>query len=435
AIDLGEGAKENPEAVVTLILNGVDITCEVAPAVIFYNVYECNMADAENATYQVDTTDAGANVVIADNSVNQVNGSYVARIYESYTLNEDGTAVADSKKLHKYDGAFYSKRSMNVNGETEGNGILNIQAVNEGLDSEMHLTINGGKINIISGNDGINTNEDGVSVTTVNGGELTILVDGSTGEGDGIDSNGWLVINGGVVNASACSRSGDAGIDSDMGIYLNGGKVIAAGNMLDRIAGGEQSYTVFTFAQNQNGGTTYVMKGTDGKVVAEWAPANDFQYLLVAEDKLVAGTYTFWKGDAQLVASADGQGFGGMGFGGGMFPGGMELPEGMERPGGMELPEGMERPEGMELPEGMERPGNMELPEGMQRPEGMERPEDMQRPEGAGKQEGFGGRGNKGQNGRGETMWGNQNSGELREEFVLAEGANYFSKVQEKSTN
>ncbi len=41
AVDLGEKSKENPDAKVTLILNGVDITCKVAPAVIFYNVYYC----------------------------------------------------------------------------------------------------------------------------------------------------------------------------------------------------------------------------------------------------------------------------------------------------------------------------------------------------------------------------------------------------------
>ena len=39
AVDLGEDAEEDPEAVVTLIMNGVDITCTVAPAVIFYSVY------------------------------------------------------------------------------------------------------------------------------------------------------------------------------------------------------------------------------------------------------------------------------------------------------------------------------------------------------------------------------------------------------------
>ena len=148
AVDLGEDAEKNPEAVVTLILNGVDITCTVAPAVIFYNVYECGVADEENATKDVDTSAAGANIIVADGSENNIIGSYVAEIYKSYELNEDGTEVVDSKKLHKYDAAFYSKKTMNINGGDIGDGILNIKAENEGLDSELHLTINGGNINI-----------------------------------------------------------------------------------------------------------------------------------------------------------------------------------------------------------------------------------------------------------------------------------------------
>ena len=193
----------------------------------------------ETARADVDTSAAGANVIIADGTINTVSGSYVERIYkpDSVVLSDDKTEVEDAEKLHKYDGAFYSKRSMNIFGGKENTGILNIKAHNEGLDSEMHLTINGGDIRIESGNDGINTNEDGISVTTVNGGMLTIHVTGETGEGDGIDSNGWLVINGGTVVAAACSNSADAGIDSDMGIHINGGTVIATGHMLDRIEG------------------------------------------------------------------------------------------------------------------------------------------------------------------------------------------------------
>lgn len=153
AVDLGEDAEENPEATVTLILNGVDIACTVAPAVIFYNVYECGVADDETATKDVDTSTAGANVIIADGTENNINGSYVAKIYKSYELNEDGTEVVDSKKLHKYDAAFYSKKTMNIDGGEKGDGFLNIKAENEGIDSELHLTINGGNINITSGND------------------------------------------------------------------------------------------------------------------------------------------------------------------------------------------------------------------------------------------------------------------------------------------
>ena len=303
AVDLGEEAETNPEAVVTLILNGVDITCEVAPAIIFYNVYECCSSDEETATKDVDTSKAGANVIISDNTENNINGSYVAKIYESYELSEDGKEVVDSKKLHKYDGAFYSKKTMNVNGGEKGNGILNIKADNEGLDSELHLTINGGIINITAGNDGINTSEDNISVATVNGGTLNIVCDGGTGEGDGIDSNGWLVINGGNINAQACATSGDAGIDSDKGIYINGGNVVASGNMLDHIAGGEQTYAVFSFANRQNK-NAYTLKNSDNKAVGEYAIENSFTYLIVADDKLTPDDYTFWQGDTQLTASS-----------------------------------------------------------------------------------------------------------------------------------
>ncbi|MBQ7955583.1 MAG: carbohydrate-binding domain-containing protein [Lachnospiraceae bacterium] len=418
AVDLGKDAKEDPQAVVTLIMNNAEITCSVAPAVIFYNVYECSGDDKDNPTKDVDTSAAGANVLIADGTYNTVNGSYVARIYKSYELSEDGTEVVDSKKLHKYDAAFYSKMSMNVNGDEEGTGVLEINAKNEGLDSELHLTINGGNIKITSGNDGINTNEDGVSVTTVNGGTLEIAVDGSTGEGDGIDSNGWLVINGGTVVSYACGFSGDAGIDSDMGIHINGGTVVATGNMLDRIGESQQNYAVFSFSSGQNGGKDIILKDADDKEVGKWATVNDYSYLIVSGDFLKEGTYTLWIDGEQYAGASGNQGrgfgggMGGMNFGG--KDGDFKLEEG-QRP---MMPEGMtpgEMPEGEmpEIPEGM-TPGEMpEMPEEMMPGEMPEIPEGAQAGRG-----GFGGRGPM-----------NQATGELSKEFTITAGGNYFNGV------
>ena len=324
AVDLGDEAEDDPSAVVTLILNGVDITCTVAPAVIFYNVYECGSDDADDASKDVDTSSAGANVIIADGSVNTINGSYVAKIYEpdSVVLNDRKTKVKDADKLHKYDGAFYSRRSMNIFGGPENTGILNICAENEGLDSELHLTVNGGNIFIDSGNDGINTNEDGVSVTTVNGGNLTIRVNGQTGEGDGIDSNGWLVINGGTVLAAACSTSADAGIDSDMGIHINGGTVIATGHMLDEISESGQNYAILHFSTNQTGAETLMLKNQSGDPVLETAPGNAYSVMIFSSPNLVSGAYTLWRNGDQLAAAS------------GMMPGRPGMP-----PGGADHPQ------------------------------------------------------------------------------------------------
>ena len=377
AVDLGKEAKDDVNAVVTLILDGVDISCSVAPAVIFYNVYECGSDDAETATKDVDTTLAGANVYINDGTNNVVNGSYVARIYkpDSVVLSADGKKVEDAKKLHKYDAAFYSKKTMNVDGGKAG--VLRINAENEGLDSELHLTINGGTIFINSGNDGINTNEDGVSVTTVNGGELYITVTGETGEGDGIDSNGWLVINeGAVVVARACNNSMDSGIDSDMGIHIaSGAYVMATGHMLDRIEGAGQNYVVFQFAGTQSGQEAITMKNAAGQIVVSDTPVNDYSILLLSTPMLQPVDYTLWSGDTQLGHSGQqGGGMGGPGMmmGGGMMPGGNfdfgNMPEGFDPNNMPQIPENFDpnnMPEGMEIPHwnGGNGEGNFQRPD------------------------------------------------------------------------
>ena len=41
-VDLGNNAYEDENAVVELILDNADITCTVAPAIVFRNVYECD---------------------------------------------------------------------------------------------------------------------------------------------------------------------------------------------------------------------------------------------------------------------------------------------------------------------------------------------------------------------------------------------------------
>ncbi len=407
AVDLGEGATEDPEAKVTLILDNMDITCSVAPAVIFYNVYECGSTDTETASGIVDTTNAGANVILADGSTNTVNGSYVARIYKSYELNEDGTEVIDNKKLHKYDGAFYSKQSLNINGGAEGTGILHIHATNEGLDSELHLTINGGWITIFSGNDGINTNEDNVSVTTINGGKLHIHVEGDTGEGDGIDSNGWLTINGGEIIAQACSNSMDSGIDSDMGITINGGTVIATGNMLDRIETNNQNSIVLNFdrkQENQDGtGHGYYLGNAVGEKILNFESRNSFSNLFYSSPELTEEEWSLWKDDKQLSGIASEQG--------GMMPGGPmggrpdkgQMPDGFE-PG--EMPEGFDP---ANMPEGFQ-PG--EMPEGFDPGKGGERPG------------GFGGFGGFGQGER------NLSAESTTPILLIQPGTNYFYIIE-----
>ena len=407
-IDLGEDAYEDEQAVVELILDNADITCTVAPAILFMNVYECDGSwDEDTASPNVDTSAAGANLILTGE--NTVSGSYVARIYKD----KDG-----EKKLWKQDGAIYSYMSMNVFGP----GSLLLNAENEGLDTELHLTVNGGDITILSQNDGINTNEDNVSVTTVNAGTLHIVA-GLGAEGDGIDSNGYLVINGGTV-ISAAKPMSDSGLDSDKGSFIHGGTVVAFGAAMDWAESDSEQVTMnLQFSQRQQG--VLQISREDGTEVFSFDPASD--PVLKDYDRgyqgVVISTPAFRVGDSYLVSSNGVQMMytstdvmrGPGGFGGQMPPEGFEPPEDFD---GKEPPTGFEGfggqpPEGFggempTWPEG-EAP-NIPGGNGPSRPEGTP-------PDGFGGQMpgGFGGPGSSQPAGDGQTV------------FYMQDKVNFFS--------
>ncbi len=220
-------ADEN--ARVTLVLDGVTVTCDVAPGILFKSVYECDNGWRERDTYseQVETADAGATVIIADGSTNTVTGNNIFRMLKTKYKDENSDdAVKTQKKLRKYDGAFYSCMTMNIVGEEKNTGTLTINAGFEGLDTELHLTV-GGNVTINAQNDGINVNEDNVAVLRLTAGKLTITA-GQGPEGDGIDSNGYIVIDGADVAVNGITPP-DSALDSDKGIFYRSGTVTVDG--------------------------------------------------------------------------------------------------------------------------------------------------------------------------------------------------------------
>ena len=408
-VDLGEDAKRNPNAVVTLILDNVDITCTVAPAVFFYRVFECNTEwvaydEEEIADYQAspvaDTTAAGANVIIAAGSANHIDGSHVARIYK------EGT----TKKLHKYDGAFYSKMSMNIYGDDgDDSGVLNIVSDNEGMNSEMHLTIHGGTVNIESQDDGINTNEDYVSVTTVNGGFLNITA-GRGAEGDGIDSNGYLTINGGTITTMSNERTPDGGIDADGAITINGGTLYAFGTRNDAAdKESAQPYMELSFASTLSANSTVEIKDEADTVLWSTTTPQSCQSITLTAPELALDTvyHVYVNGTLQCYSGNSFGMMGGMGgFGGGQRPDNMELPEGFD-------------------PSQMERPNREQMDGDMTPPEGFD-PSQMQKPEDFDPSQMGGGRGPGGNRGQMGQMGGNAD-GET--DFILTETTKSFSGV------
>lgn len=234
-IDVGEDSSDK----VAIILNGVDVTCSVAPAIVFHDLYECGPDDEDEVASRMAASssdigysvldDAGAMVIIADDTTNNFTGANVYRmlkpqIKKTSVTKIDGTDVDQQKKRWKTDGAFYSFVSLAIGGGSKQNGVLNITSTTyEGLNSELHMTLESGVVSVTAPDDGINVNEDNTSVFTMIDGKLTI----SSSGGDGVDSNGWIVILGGSLDVTAAQDSNtlNAGaegpLDADMGVYMD----------------------------------------------------------------------------------------------------------------------------------------------------------------------------------------------------------------------
>lgn len=438
-IDLGDTDETftDKTAKVTLILNGVDVTCTVAPALVFYSVYECDNTWESQSQWStdVDTSDAGAKVILADGTENNFSGTNIFRILK--TKYKDGSDTVQKKRL-KIDGAFYSYVSMEIDGQEEGTGVLNVNAGYEGLDTELHLTLNGGNVHIVSQDDGINVNEDGVSVVTINGGSLHI-VGGAGSEGDGIDSNGFLVINGGVVIATA-NPAADSGLDSDGGSYINGGYVVATGSTMDWAESDSDQVTMnLQFSSMQASDEAILVTDLEGNVIFAYDPDQDettgfyvrsYQGAVISCPQFAVGeTYhVYVGGDVEgtevngLYEAATVTGFSDQA----QLQSYTGTDVGMGRPGGGGRPDG-QRPDDMgdgtfpgQPPEGMDEgtfPG--QFPEGMD--EGMfpgEPPEGME--------EGFFPGQRPGDQGQTET-------GPASTEFYMTDQVNAFSGVADAS--
>jgi hypothetical protein len=243
---------------VLLILDGMDISCSSAPAILIYNAYD-----------PLTVGEAGVTIQLADDSTNTIDGSH--------TDENDAALSADVSLL------------------IEGNGTLEITADMEGIETWMHLTIDSGTIIITSAEDAMNANNDGVSYITINGG--AIYADASNGtDGDGIDSNGYIVINGGTV--FGFSSGENSGLDSDLGTIINGGTVFATGKMNDGVASSsDQTYIDFDFSSTLSSGKLVYVADQSGNCVIAFKTLASYSTFIFSSSSLSSGiTYSIYVG-------------------------------------------------------------------------------------------------------------------------------------------
>ena len=217
---------------ITLILDGVTISCDVAPAIVFRNVRECDPSgSAINVPSGAGNTlksGAGAKLVIANKSENSISGTNIYRILKPEKNNDsitdiDGSASSQQKTLYKMDGAIHSYVSLAIGAESNGStGSLSITSkAYDGISTEQHLLIDGGVITVTAENDGINASAGG-SVFTMGNGSLTVTAK----EGEGIDSGGCIVLDMGTLDITSGTDSDELSAEggpmrADKGVYMS----------------------------------------------------------------------------------------------------------------------------------------------------------------------------------------------------------------------
>lgn len=231
-VDLGDEDTTftDENAKVRIFLNGAVIECTAAPGIVFRSAYECDNTweDEPSHSENVSLDNVGVTVVVVDGTDNTVTGTNVFRMLKTKYKDESSDGdVQLQKKMRKLDGAFYSYVSMMITGGAENTGLLTVNSGFEGIDSELHLSLAGGNIVVNSQDDGINVNEDNVSVVSFDGAAVTLNA-AKGAEGDGVDSNGYVVIDGGSIIVNGVVPP-DSAIDSEDGITYRSGTVIIDG--------------------------------------------------------------------------------------------------------------------------------------------------------------------------------------------------------------
>ncbi len=409
---------------VHMVLNGVTIKGQNGPAI----YEKCSdklivmlVAGTENslsdASSYADTSDeapdaclyAADDLTINGEGLLSVTGNYKAGIKTKDDLkimsgNLTVTAADDAIKGH--DSLAIAGGELTVSSGDDGihsdgnvtidNGTINVLKSVEAVEG-LIITVNGGIINVVASDDGFNaTNGSGSQPGDNFGGsrgnwsennsgnpadsetnresetEVTvtpaIIINGGVifvnSNGDGMDANGSIEVNGGYIYVSGSANDGNNATDYDKNFILNGGTFIATGmsGMYQSISSGSECYAIDYMADSVIAAGTEVKLMDGDTVVYSFTVAKKANAILLTGDKLENGKeYTLVIGSEKVsVTATEGTGRGGFGgFGRGNFGG--QMPENGQFGG--QIPEGGfggQMPEGGNF--GGQIPGNGGFP-------------------------------------------------------------------------
>lgn len=150
----------------------------------------------------------------------------------------------------------------------------------EGIESKGTLTIDAGDVEVYAYDDAINS----ASTLTINGGYIYSHATNN----DGVDANGNLIINGGVVIAEGAG-SPECGLDAaeQYNYYQNGGIVVAIGGNLQATASSSKQASV---SASVSSGTTIALLDGSSTILSYKTPSGNGKALFISTPSLSSGS-------------------------------------------------------------------------------------------------------------------------------------------------
>ena len=195
-------------------------------------------------------------------------------------------------------------------------GNITVISSTEGIEGK-NIAVNGGTVSITASDDGFNcTDAKGTAAgwrpgtdsgrtdlptLTINDGNVYV-----NAQGDGLDSNGDLIINGGRVIIDGPSGRGngslDSGTESGGHIYVNGGTVLSVGsNGMVEIPEDGSGQKAFSYNAAFSAGTTIRILDSSGNVLIEHKTAKSGGNMIFSSPDLVMnGEYILQMGDSSF---------------------------------------------------------------------------------------------------------------------------------------
>ena len=201
-----------------------------------------NYAASSNSNNKATTSAKGLK---AENEIYVKGGTIDIKAYDdAIHANNDGALENDSTPLGNVnilggtitlfasDDAVHADYTLNISG-----GSLTVSSSYEGLEANL-VNISGGEAYVYATDDGVNATSGKASMPNINvtGGLLDVEVP-SSGDTDGIDSNGTYTQTGGVVitkgpgSASGGMGGGAFALDTDKGVTISSGTLIVFGGI------------------------------------------------------------------------------------------------------------------------------------------------------------------------------------------------------------